>query len=114
MRSPRKIFACIAVAFAFASSSARAAYNANTSGVVISVVTYTDADYILFRLSNQPASHPSCNSNFFAISSTVSADRRKNMLARLLLAKATGEPIDIGYDNTSDCADGYIHVYRVG
>jgi hypothetical protein len=98
----------------FASSSAHAVYNANMYGVVTDVLIYTDADYIYFQLSNQPTSHPSCLPGYFVISSAVPADRRKQLLARLLLAKASGETIAIGYDNSGDCTDGYIHVHRVG
>jgi hypothetical protein len=36
------------------------------------------------------------------------------MLARLLLAKASGEVLNLGYDATGDCAEGYIRVHRVG
>jgi hypothetical protein len=104
----------ILAAAIFASSSALAVYNANMNGVVTEVLTYTDADYIYFRLSNQPTTHPSCLPGYFVISSAVPADRRKQLLARLLLAKASGETINIGYDNSGDCTDGYIRVHRVG
>ena len=97
-----------------ASFSANAVYNANMTGVVIAVITYTDGDYIYFQLNNQPSTHPSCNPGYFVITADVPADRRKALLAQLMLAKTTGATTQIGYDNAGDCANGYIRVHRVG
>jgi hypothetical protein len=44
----------------------------------------------------------------------ATSDRRKARLARLLPAKATGEPVNFGYDPTGDGAAGRIRVHRVG
>ncbi len=96
------------------SSTSNAVYNANTGGVVAWVATYADIDSIYFALNNQPSSHPSCSPNYFVIPATVPADRRKAMLTSLLIARTTGEAINIGYDATGDCAEGYIRVHRVG
>lgn len=97
-----------------ASATAFGTYNANLSGIVTAVATYTDSDHVLFRLDNQPASHPACNANYFVIPAETPSDRRKAILSRLLLAKATGEPITVGYDGTGACSSGYIQAYRVG
>lgn len=93
---------------------ASAAYDSNTSGQIEGFYVYSDSDHIYFRLKNQPTSHSGCNPAFFVISETVPVDRRKSMLARLSLAYALGEFINIGFSGTGDCAGGYIRVYRVG
>lgn len=102
------------LATALWSTNAFGVYNANTSGIVTMVITYTDSDQILFRLENQPSSHPACNANYFSVPAETPADRRKAMLARLLLAKATGETINVGFDGTGACSSGYIQAHRVG
>lgn len=95
-------------------SPAFATYNANITGVVTHVVAYTEADYILFRLANQPTSHPQCNAWYFSIPDTVPESRRKQLFAQLLAAKLSGDPVNIGYDATGECAHAYIRVHRVG
>jgi hypothetical protein len=77
-------------------------------------MTYADVDYIYVQLNTQPSTHPSCNPGYFVISGSVPAERRKAMFAQLMVAKVAGDPINLGYDNTGDCADGYIRVHRVG
>jgi|JRYD01.1.fsa_nt_gb hypothetical protein len=95
-------------------SSAGAEYNANLSGVVSSVVTYTDSDRIYFRLQNQPSSNGECNATYFAIADGTPQNRRNQAFAQLLASKLANEPVNIGYDNTGDCVHGFIRVYRVG
>jgi len=89
-------------------------YNANMAGVVTMVATYADTDSIYIRLNNQLSSHPACNASYFVITTDVPIERRKAMLANLLTARATGEAMNIGYDSTGSCAEGYIRVHRVG
>lgn len=96
------------------STSVFAQYNANMRGEVEGVYIYTDADYIFFRLKNQPVSHPSCDATFFVISEALPYERRQMLLSRLLTAFASGEALNIGYDSQSECANGYIRVHRVG
>ncbi|NOX27022.1 MAG: hypothetical protein GXP21_02295 [Gammaproteobacteria bacterium] len=96
------------------SQHALAVYNANIQGVVAEVITYTDRDDILFKLQNQPASHPECEANYFAIDINAQADRRHQVLARLLTALTSGNSLTIGYDGEGDCAQGRIRVHRVG
>ena len=96
------------------STSAFADYNANMTGVVTHVLTYTGSDQIYFRLDNQPSSHPACNTDYFAIDSSIPAERRQQVLSRLLMAYATGKPINIGYDSEAGCAHSRIRVWRVG
>ena len=94
--------------------SAYSLYNANMVGVVTEVLTYTNNDQILFRLDNQPSSHPLCLTDFFVIDPTIPTDRRNRILSRLLLAYALGKPVNVGYDKDGDCAQGRIRVHRVG
>jgi hypothetical protein len=91
-----------------------AEYNANMTGVVKDVLTYTDEDKIFFRLENQPSSHPQCNPDFFSIDASIPADRRQAVLSRLLTALATGEPINIGFDKDGQCSHNRIRTHRVG
>lgn len=104
----------IAASATLTSFNAGAVHNANMVGVLASVITYTDGDYIYFQLDNQPSTHPTCSPAYFVIPTDVTADRRKALLARLMMAKAMGEVINIGFDNAGDCAHGYIRVHRVG
>jgi hypothetical protein len=114
MAKTRSFSVALGLAAVLFSSNASAVYNANMDGVVVAVWTYTENDSIYFQLSNQPATHPSCESWAFVIPSIVPVDRRKALFARLMVAKLTGETINIGYDNMGDCADGRIRVHRVG
>jgi hypothetical protein len=94
--------------------TANAVYNANMFGQLDSISVYADGDSIYFHVINQPTTHPGCNPAYFVIDETISSDRRKAMLSRLYLARATQENLYIGYDNLGNCADGYIRVHRVG
>ncbi len=91
-----------------------AGYDANMTGVIESVLTYSDASYVLFRLQNQPTSHPSCNPYYFALSDSLPGDRLSRLTARLLTAYALGETITIGYDSLGNCAHTFIRGHRVG
>ena len=102
------------VILSFFSCELLAGYNANISGVVTQVLTYTGSDQILFRLNNQPSSHPQCNVDFFSIDPSLPADRRSVVLSRLLIAYSSGKPVNIGYDSEGDCSHGRIRVHRVG
>ncbi|MEC4729051.1 hypothetical protein HWQ46_26415 [Shewanella sp. D64] len=90
-----------------------AGYNANMVGEVTAVMTYSSS-LILFRLHNQPSSHPSCNKSYFAIATDVSDIATNRMLSRLLIAHTTKAPVNIGFDNAGSCGNGYIRVHRVG
>jgi hypothetical protein len=103
----------IATLAAFVPAAAFAVYNANGGFIITGVLTYTETDSIYIQVSAPPA-HSGCSNTFFVIPSTTLVDRRKILLARLLLAKATNEALNIGYDATGDCADGYIRVHRLG
>jgi hypothetical protein len=96
------------------SPMAHAVYNANMDGALEMMSVYADGDYIYFRLVNQPSSHPTCNPAYFVILQDVPENRRNQMLAVLLAAKASGQSLGVGYDSQGDCAHGFIHVHRVG
>lgn len=108
----KRFLVCIACATSLLATPAGAVYNSNLTGTVVMVLTY-DAPFILFQLDNQP-SHPSCNASLFAIGADVDSKQADRMYARLLLAYASGKPVNIGYDGTGNCAVGYIRVHRVG
>ncbi|MDW6005460.1 hypothetical protein SBX37_21550 [Vibrio mangrovi] len=76
-------------------------------------MTYTSG-LILFRINNQPTSHPTCKSDYFAIATDVKDVAASRMLSRLLVAHTTRAPVTIGFDNSGGCGNGYIRVYRVG
>ena len=92
---------------------ARAAYNANMTGTPIDVLTY-EGGLILFRLDNQPATHPGCNANYFAIDVALGDASVSRLYARLLVAYSQQQAVNVGYDNAAACVSGYIHVYLVG
>lgn len=91
-----------------------AAYNANMRGEIQGIYVYTDADHIYVILKNQPSNHHACNPNYFVIPASVPYERRQMLLSRLLTAYASKEVVNIGYDATGNCANGYIQIYRVG
>jgi len=89
-----------------------ATYDANVIGVVTELLTYPGANQpILFHISAQPTSHPACQPYFFALPADVDV---KAIYARLLLARATGESVNIGYDSQGSCVSGWIRAWRVG
>lgn len=91
-----------------------AAYNANMYGTIQAVLTYPGSPTILFRLNNQPTTHPACNPLYFSLGDEIDADSKTRAYARLMLAYAMGENVNIGYDNAGTCAGGWIRAYRVG
>lgn len=103
----------IAAFAAFVPAAGFAYYNTNGSFVVASVATYTETDSIYVSVTAPPA-HAACNNSFFVIPGATPVERRKALLARLLVAKSTGETLNFGYDATGDCAEGYVRLHRVG
>ncbi|NOU50501.1 hypothetical protein HG263_08100 [Pseudoalteromonas sp. JBTF-M23] len=95
-------------------SYANADYNANITGKVTSIATYTYSGRIYFRLDNQPSSHPACQTDYFAIDESTPDAIRQQVYSRLLVAYSSGKAINIGYDKEGGCAHGRIKVYRVG
>jgi len=92
-----------------------AGYDANFSGNITSVLTYTGSTQILIRVEGQPTSHPTCSRlDYLSIARDISAESRSLVMSRILSAYATGEKVNIGYDKTSDCVDSRIRVHRVG
>lgn len=108
----REFIVCLLILFI--NTKAFAGYNSNIRGELEGVYVYTDHDAIYFRFKNQPTSHPSCKSTYFVISGSVPQERRDQLLSRLMLALASKELVNIGYDSQGNCASGYIRVHRVG
>ena len=114
MKADAKLKAVLAALMALAVPAvAHATYNANISGVIVSVVTYDDG-LVLFTLQNQPTAHPGCNPNYFAIDPALNPDIKAMLLSRALVAKSSGETLFIGYDGQGSCVSGYIRVHRIG
>lgn len=92
-----------------------AGYDANLQGAVTMVVTYTGVGKpIFFRLANQPSSHPSCLTDYFAIDGATDLQQLNRAYARLLAAYVLGETVNVGYDSQGDCADDCIRVREIG
>jgi hypothetical protein len=106
----KRAIAILLLAFASASS---AGYNATIQGVVKDVLTYPSG-VVLFRLSNQPTTHPLCRPEYFSIGTAIPQVEANRMLSRLLLAYTLKETVQVGFDDTGDCAVSYIRVHRVG
>ena len=91
----------------------RPAGNANDKHDDVDILTY-QSGLILFKLDNQPSTHPECSPTYFAIATDVSDTAVNRMLSRLLTAYTTKSTVNIGFDNESDCGNGYIRAHRVG
>jgi hypothetical protein len=95
-----------------------ATYNASATGTVGIIqqmgpsLGFT-AETVIFTLSSQPSSTP-CGSAYFVISPNTVPDAamRKNYLAMILQAKATGGTLQVGYDSGSGfCDQTYMGIY---
>jgi tRNA A37 threonylcarbamoyltransferase TsaD len=94
---------------------ASANYDANFTGTITQVLTYTHSDEILITVSGQPTSHPICTSfDHMAIDTAIPSERRQVVLSRILLAYASGTPVNIGYDSKDECIGSRVKIYRVG
>lgn len=92
-----------------------AGYNANFSGKVTAVLTYPGSTQVLIRVEGQPKTHPQCtNFDYLTIPADISNDSRQLVMSRLLLAFASGQAVNIGYDKEGGCVSGRIRVHRVG
>jgi hypothetical protein len=117
----RTVRACAILSGLLLFSQAHAAYNYNMQGTVESLHTYT-AGLVLIILSNQPTANGGCNASYFELdppgvtgADTVNDAAFNRMYARVAQAYATGEQVNIGFDNTGTCgAWGYIRVYEIG
>ncbi len=121
MRCFRPFLAGIAI-LVLTSVPAQATYNATVIGTIDWVeqvgpnVGYMQ-DTIAFRLTNQPSVTCSSGLSGFAISAQTvpDAESRKNMLAMLLTAKATGSQLQVAYDSNANgyCDHGMLGVYYI-
>ena len=101
---------------------ATATYNATVIGTISTLqqmgtnVGYT-AETTTFSLTNQPSTLCSAGYRQFSISpaTITDAQTRRNMIAMLLLAKASGASIQVAYDmnNNGYCDQGMPGVYYI-
>lgn len=104
------LFVCLLFSF-----SANADYDNNFKGKVVDVLTYTTSPLILFKVENQPTSHPLCTKfDYIAIAPETTPELRQIVFSRLLAAYAAGEVVNIGYDSKDECVGPRIKVYRIG
>lgn len=90
-----------------------AGYDAGIQGKIVVLRVYPSGKAFI-KLENQPTSHPSCLSDYFAIDSALDPNIRAMLLSRALTAKASGEIVNIGYDSLGDCADNRIRIHAIG
>lgn len=117
LRSTWKVLvrlSALALTLGMITTPAAADYNANLTGVVTAVLTYSTDTRFYVRLDTQPNSHPSCDSSYFAVDAALSNEVRAQLYARALLALATQQPVNIGYDNAGNCAHSKIRIHRIG
>jgi len=96
-----------------ASISASAGYDKNLEGTITHIYTYPTG-LVLFKLSNQPSSHPGCNPVYFAIATDVAESAANRMYSRLLTLHTTKTKAYIGYDSQGSCGNSYIRVHNIG
>ena len=100
--------------------SAHATYNATVIGTITTITQFGTAlqfgpETVVFDLANQPTIACPQGAHFLFSPATITdAQTRKNMLAILLHAKATGSQVEVAYDNTGGyCDQGYPAVYYI-
>lgn len=116
-----RVAAFSAALFLAMSIPASATYNATVVGTISWIGQMNQslgnpAETIVFALTNQPTGLCSSGYNMFVISpaSVTDAQSRKNLLAMLLSAKATGSQVQVAYDNTGGyCDQGMPAVYYI-
>lgn len=88
-------------------------YNANHASEIAGIFVYTSSDDIYVQLKDKPDT--GCKNNYFIIPNDIPEARRANLLSRLMLAYATKDKINIGYDSTdANCINGYVRIHRIG
>ncbi|HEX5208002.1 MAG TPA: hypothetical protein VFW10_09460 [Steroidobacteraceae bacterium] len=112
--------AAAAIACLLVSLPAGATYNATATGTVAYVQQDSPAmgyapETFTFTITNQPS--VACGAfHYFIISpnSIPDAQTRKNMVALVVEAKATGGQVEVAYDSTGGyCDQGMIGVYYI-
>lgn len=93
--------------------TALAGYDKNIEGNVTHIYTYPTG-LVLFKLANQPSSHPACRAEYFAIGTDVKEGPANRMFSRLLTLHTSKTKAYIGYDSQGNCANGYIRVHNIG
>lgn len=93
---------------------AAAVYNNNAGGTITEVRTY-DNGQILFRMSPMPTTNCLLNDYFSITSATVpSIEARNRYYAALLMSRALGRAVVVGYDSVNaDCDNSRPRVFQL-
>lgn len=120
MHCLKRLSVLLGFALAVVPMISKATYNATWTGTVNFITQYSPSlnytpETFVFTMSGQPS--VSCAGyQYFVISPNLvtDAETRKNMVAIVMLAKATGGQITVAYDkNGGYCDQGFIGVYYV-
>lgn len=97
----KKAIACL---FMSTMSNLACAAWIEASGTVNRIATYAHTDTVLVYLSGGGTQVAECtNKTVFAISGSMSSERRARMFSMLLAAKASGTSVIVGYNNVGGC-----------
>lgn len=79
------------------------------------MLTYPYSKQILIRVEGQPTAYPICsNFDYMVIEANIDNEARQLVFSHLLMAYASGEIINIGYDSKDECVGSRIKIYRIG
>ncbi len=104
-----KLILAASVAACICTGTARADYTDKAAGRITNVLTY-DGGHFLITID--PMQQGRC-STYFMVPADVPVDARQMLLSRALIAKSTGELVNIGYDGRT-CVNGWYCVHRIG
>lgn len=114
----KHITTLIIALLAICSVGTSANYNANFSGKITHVLTYTSSSTILLRIESMPGSdsESTCSQfDYMQLDPNISEENKQYVFARILTAYASGEVVNIGYDKIGSCTStGRMTIYRVG
>lgn len=104
------------ISFIFLSGAVNAGYNSNFLTQLEGVYVYSDMNHIYIKTSTPAplSANSTCSNKYIVVDGEISSDRRNAILSRLLLAYASKETINIGYDNAANCVGSYVRLYRAG
>lgn len=111
MERQMRIF--LAIAILVMPSTANAAW-LTAAGRVLSVSFYPHTDTVLLKLESAGGAAGCADASVFAIDGSISADRRKQLVASLLSAQARGGIVTASYSDSGGCIgwDGAANVFR--
>ncbi len=80
----------------------------DTSGKVVSIITYAHTETILVNLDNSGTNVTECSSSAtFSISKSMTPETRTRMYSMLLAAQASDRTVVISYNETGGCESWY-------